>query len=786
MLRRILRFCAVGILIFTVFLSGFLGWLYFHLRSSLPLLEGDVSVASAYLKAPVAIERDNLGVPTIRASDRLDAAFALGWLHAQDRFFQMDLARRFGAGELSDLLGARALDYDTDLRLFSGRSIATAAYDTLPEEQKQLLGVYTDGVNAGISALDAAPPEYLLPGAKIRPWQPVDSLLVALSMGYDLQDERGMFDESRQMLANAMPEAVTDYLFRQRASTEAPLDENPGPQVEIPWDAWAEAIRAATAQTGESAASAGENGEPGSNAWASARTADGRAILANDMHLGLRVPNTWYRASMRLTGPHARDLDGATLPGLPLWIVGCNRHVAWGFTNSYIDTTDLIALELDPEDSTRYRGADGWEVFRERTEMITASSGEVKTVTIRETEWGPVREGVDGMLYAVVWTGAQPWAWNLNLFEMERVRDVEEAKSLAATLGIPTQNMMLADAEGGVAWTLAGAIPERDGIDGFLPLTAAEWGEGWQKRLPPELYPASGTPAQPILWSANQRMLGSDRAMRLLGDGGYDGGARAARIRDRLASGPVDESAMLSLQGDETVEVFERWRGVLRDFFREHGDGSARDESLLRLVESWDGTASVDSVAYPAVRELARRLELRAREQLLRPLGADAESLRLNDALPLADVAFACYAEKRDALAPDPASGWAAVVREEIDALPPEVGEQTWGEWNRLHLAHPLADGVPLLGRLLGFPATPLGGDYDAVRVVRHDFGASMRMVVSPGHEVDGFYHQPAGASGHFLSPYFRTGHEAWLEVAPSPLLPGEPQHLLRLLPNEE
>jgi penicillin amidase len=781
-MARLLLFLPVLVLLILV-VGG--TWLWFHFRASLPILEGEIAVAE--LTAPVRLERDRNGVPTIFAEQRTDAAFALGWLHAQDRFFQMDLTRRLGAGELSELIGARALNYDSLLRVHPGRAIAERALEALPEAHRKLLQRYAAGVNAGLAELEAAPPEYLLPGAEIRPWEPVDSLLVALSMWFDLQDEFGAYDYSRAILRESLPPEVGEYLLAARVSTEAPLDGVTGPAPEIPWKAWTEAVRAVT--QADSLSLPTELAEPGSNAWASRHTADGRAIVANDMHLALRVPNTWYRASLRLAGEDAREVDGATLPGLPLWIVGSNRKVAWGFTNSYIDATDLVHLELNPEDENQYRTPEGWEAFTVRTETIQASGGETKVHEVRETRWGPVRVSPDGTPYATVWLGAQPWAWNLELMGLETAENLDGALAIFQRSGMPPQNAVVVDRQGDLAWTIAGALPDRNGIEGFLPLDAAQWGEGWSGRLAPLRYPVVRHGANGVIWSANQRMLGEANAVAMMGDGGYDGGSRASRIRDVLRSQEVDEDAMLSLQGDETVEAYERWRRLVLEFLTNREMPlTDQEKSVQALLSEWDGTAAAESTSYPAVRALAIGLETRARAQLLSPLGALAKKVRLNDALPLADVAYLCYAEKRDALAPEPVSGWNAVIAASIAELDPPIaqGKLAWGQLNRLEITHPLGNALPFLKRFFDFPALPVGGDYEAVKVLRGDFGSSERMVVSPGHEEEGFYHQPGGASGHFLSPYYRSGHSDWVDLVPSPFLPGRPVHQLLLVPSSD
>lgn len=785
-IRLVLRWIARGLLALVIagVIAGLVLW--WHFTRSVASLDGMIVMTP--LSEAVSIQRDQNGVPTILASDRLDTARALGFLHAQDRLLGMDLNRRLGAGELAALVGEKAVEYDKWYRLFPGRDLAKDAYASLPADDRQLVDAYTEGVNAGINALKATPPEYLLPGAHVVSWKPEDCLLVAFSMYYNLQDCRAQIDEKRAIIRDALPKEVVAYLFGRTPMADAPLDGSAGPVLTLPLDAWTNAVKKTELLEQETVTTDTESMSSGSNAWAagSGATSDGRAILANDMKLALQIPHVWYRASGRYTAPDGSPvaIDGPTLPGLPVWIVGSNRHIAWGFTNSYTDQTDLVILELHPDDPTKYRTREGWKPFTIRTESIEVASAKSVPIEVRETIWGPVREGVDGNLYAVIWMGAQRGFWNMGLEHMARARSIDEAIAIAQYAAVPAQNFVVADDCGEVAWSLIGPLPDRNGINGFYPLTVDAIGEGWQGFLPPEKRPVIRHPADDRVWTANQRMIGGDR-LALVGDGGYDAGYRATRIRDRLAAPHQTEESMHSIQGEITAIHLEPWRRYFLDTLDPEALNEVPERTALReRIEAWNGQADADSVIYTQLTAVRSTIIALMGAQRAKPLGANANAIPTNHGIGFDEIALECLSASHDQFAPRKFVTMRQFTLHLLDALARVSSlKKPWGERNALAMHHPILGGIPVLGRLFKMPSTPQPGDAETVRVLRPGFGSSQRMVVSPGHEEDGFYHQPGGASGHFLSPFFRAGHQDWVEMNPSPFLPGPAVHTLILSP---
>ncbi|MDH3434752.1 MAG: penicillin acylase family protein, partial [Gammaproteobacteria bacterium] len=597
MRRWLLRLA--GGMILAVAIVVVLAW--FTIRASLPLLDGDLRVLG--LTASATIERDVEGIPTITAGSREDLAFATGFAHGQDRFFQMDLIRRRSAGELSELFGGLALEMDKRNRFHRFRSRAGAVLQNLPASELAFLETYADGVNAGIASLHAKPFEYYLLRVDPKPWTPADSLLVVYTMFTQLNDSRAIRDVQRGLAHRVLPHEAYAWMYPQGTNWDAPLMGDARP-VASPPAAEILSIR----HVRDTAPPSQEIGKPmlnGSNNWVVSGdlTKSGRAIVSNDMHLGLQAPNIYYQARLVVDGEAPRDVTGVTLPGAPFIVAGSNTKVAWGYTNSYGDWTDAVILRPGAEPGT-YETPAGDLPFTEYLERIVVKGAEPVDVSIRETIWGPVNEDVDypdGEI-AVSWIAHKLDAVNLRLLDLEVADSVHAAVDIANTIGMPPQNFVTGDAEGNIAWTITGKIPVRGNFDPMLP---ADWSEtaGWSGWVAAQDYPRIVNPESGRIWSANARVTDGE-ALRLVGDGGYDLGARSAQIRDRLfALDTFEPGDMLAIQIDDRAVFLTRWRDLLLDVLDE--ELVAADSNLAeyrRLAQAWIPRAAPESVGYRLVR----------------------------------------------------------------------------------------------------------------------------------------------------------------------------------------
>jgi len=800
-------FKALGLLIVVVLvvLAATASWVWWQVGRSRPQLGGERTVAG--LSAEVTIDRDQLGVPSVRAQSAEDLARALGFLHAQERFFQMDLARRRAAGELSELLGRATLPTDRGARLHRFRARATTVLEHESAENRALVTAYTEGVNAGLSALGAAPFEYLLLRQTPRPWVAEDSVLVVASMFFSLQDAAGNGDARAGVLAEALPLPLAEFLNSTTSDWDMPEHGAPfaalmppGPEVfdlrtaaSVGADAKREVFAlhpAAPPLDLEAAADA-----RGSNNWAVAgwRTTTGRAMVANDMHLGLGVPNIWYRAS--LTRPHnGRDLTlaGVTLPGTPGLIVGSNGTIAWGFTNTTADWTDRVRLDLVGEgDTLQYMTPDGPTAFVITQESIAIDGEAAETLEVRETIWGPVvGPDAQGRLHAIVWVPHFPEGMNLGLAALDTATTLDDAIAIANTAGVPAQNVVFADSTGGIAWTIAGRIPRREGFDGRYPTSWADGTRRWNGWYSPSDYPRIVNPESGMIVTANNRIV-SDEWLTMLGDGGYDPGGRARQIRDGLLSikkTGIDD--MLRIQLDDRAILMGRWRDLVLSVLDESVSSPERGE-FRRLVETtWTGHASIDSVAY----RLVRQFRLKAAELAWAPF---VDRVRpLDPGFPaspgrtLEGPVWALLTTQPAHLLDPKYADWSALMLDAIDQTIVSLtsnnrvlADRTWGEANTLTATHPLSRAVPQLSAWLDLPRQPLPGDSHVPRFQSASNGASERFAVSPGHESDGYFHMPGGQSGHPRSRNYTDGHQAWVTGEPTPFMPGQPVTRLVLRP---
>jgi penicillin amidase len=485
---------------------------------------------------------------------------------------------------------------------------------------------------------------------------------------------------------------------------------------------------------------------------------------------------------------------GVTLPGSPAVVAGSNTRVAWGFTNSQGDWSDLVIVETTSEEPDRYLTPDGWLTIEKQTETIFVRDGEPETIEIRSTIWGPIVDQDHlGRPRAIRWIAHDEGGANLVMLGLEHVATVHEAFDVANRSGIPPQNFVCADAEGNIGWTIIGRIPRRFGHSGRVPTSWASGSNGWDGWMEPEDYPRVANPANGIIWTANARVAG-DEMLEIIGDGGYDLGARARQIRDDLlALDSPDERDMLAVQLDDRALFLERWRSFLLDLLDEEALREEPKREVFRdLIETtWTGRASIDSQAF----RLVRAFRTFTFERVYGRLTAECEAVdggfniyRIQQAEgPL----WRLISEQPAHLLEPNSASWREVLLAVVDATISyyetesggELADQTWGARNGLWMRHPLSRAVPALSGWLDMPHQPLPGDSDMPRVQSPGWGASERLAVSPGREEEGYFHMPAGQSGHPLSPFFGAGHDAWVEGLPTPLLPGPAESVLTLVP---
>lgn len=788
---RLIRHSLVFLLLLALLLVGAV-WLF--LRGSMPQYTGEARIPN--LTTAVTIERDALGTATIHAQNHHDLIRALGFVHAQERFFEMDLMRRRAAGELAELFGATALPADRIARHYRMRSRVSVLLNQLPRNEYEILNTYQQGVNNGLNALATRPFPYLLTQSHPDDWKIEDSLLVVMAMYFMLNDLSKYREIELSTLKASLPDSVYKFLTANGGKWDAPLQGKPTTWPSLPT---ANEINLQTLDPELQHHDYQQNGNmPGSNSFAvSSALTHGGALVANDMHLELKVPSTWFRTRLIYLDSKNRDqthdITGVSLPGMPVIVVGSNRHIAWSFTNSYGDFADWARVTLDPHEPARYLSSTGWKPLSTYHETLHVKDAPDEQLIVHETEWGPIlAKDYDGTPLALAWTALQPNAINLKFGELGQVSSIDEAIVIAQSSGVPAQNFVVGDKNGNIAWTIAGPIPLR--TNNYDPSVPADWSvsnTGWDGWLETSQYPLIINPPSHRIWTANSRII-AHSSPDVIGDGGYDLGARAMQIRDNLnVRDQFTPADMMDIQLDHRALFLARWHQLLETTLNHMQDDTPWRDEIQQVLNDWDGQASTTSVSYRIVRSFRQAVIQRVIEGFatqIRQNNPNFEMPRLNQ---VENAVWLLIKQKPQHLLSPGYDTWTMLLNDSAEQVAKTMQDQSggisarnWGEYNTASIRHPLSRLLPnVIAKWLDMPADPLPGDYNMPRIQTPSFGASQRSAVTPGNEEEGYFDMPGGQSGHPLSPYYGSGHTNWVNEEPTPFLPGPAKQVLRLLP---
>lgn len=776
------------------------------LKRSLPVLSGVIKTEELSEGENVRIETDSLGIPRITASSYSQIAFGLGYVHARDRFFQMDLARRFASGELAELLGGGKSVVETDkaIRRYRFRHLCQNVIKQLNSDELAYLKHYTAGVNQALRDLKGSPWEYRLLKSHPRLWILEDSLLVSQSITLFLEGGDLAFHQAMDLIHRVLPKELAEFLTPPGSGWDCPIVGDAFPELEIPPPSCFNLRDGALNPSDFKVEnwSSLETKVLGSNAWAVSGTKahggkSGPALVANDMHLGLGLPPTWYKVSIFQTYHGSKPVmttHGVTLPGAPPVIAGSNGYVAWGLTSAQGDWGDLLVLELDPQNPRRYRTPDGWLEMKAIQEKILIKGGSELHVQIDWTIWGPVvDEDLDGRRRVWRWVAQELDGTNLNIQKLSLVQNVHEAIQVAASSGVPHVNFLVGDKKGNIAWTIMGRIPKRLGfglVDERLPMLASDCQSHWDGFLDPEEYPKVINPPDGLLWSANHRMVDGDMLQKI-GRGRYDRGVRATRIHQLLQScDRFDEQKMLEIQQDHKALLMHRWRDMLlEELTPELAACESRRVTFRNLIGSWSGQADSESVAYALLNECRLRIVAEVISPLVHMIhqaevGREKPVFRTSSISLETPVWQLLRCRPIHLLSPRFES-WESLILSCIDQTidhASENGWPTWGDVNRVRICHPFAKKIPLLKHWICAPEINSSGSLtDMPGVQSPAFGASQRLAVFPGRETEAIMQMPGGQSAHPLSQHFLDHLQDWLSGGRSPLVAGNSENILEI-----
>jgi penicillin amidase len=748
---------------------------YIGLRGSLPDLNTDV--VSINLASSATLSRDAIGTAVIEANSEYDAAYVLGYAHAQDRLFQMDLLRRQAAGELSEIVGIRALNVDKKHRFHQFRDRAQKIFETLPKHQQAILLSYTNGVNDAARSLSVKPFEYILTSSKFAPWKPADSLLASYSMYIDLQLAQTEIDFRLSVVDEVFGEDMYHF-FTLPSNYQAAIDGSIIEQqkINIPRAPLLDNSNGQSLALSYHYDSIEEQADIGSNNWAVAGdlTPSDSAMLSNDMHLGLSVPSIWYRAQINYTSDaQSVSVTGVSLPGTPAIIVGANKHIAWGFTNSNVDNVDWIKLNEDT-------------LTTQVSETISTPDGS-ELFSFEMSKYGPVRQ-FNGSRYALKWVAHQPYAVNMQIAQMAKMTNVADALELAKSVRIPAQNMVIADSGGKIAWQLTGAMTQRKPLD-RKAISESQYSELWeheQQSPAHQINPAIGR-----VWSANARVV-STKDLAQFGDGGYALGARQEQIVSLLMEKDnFVEKDFYDIQLNNEALFLVPWQQLLLDALN---DKSQKYSNDIEYLKSWGKCACADSVGYTLVRRFRSELI----NQLFAPVNIKLEEYQLSTSYIQRSIEPAVWAliqQQADDWLPTNMPDYTALIQSVYDSTVSRLKEQhgifdgnlealAWGQVNMLRVKHPFSSTLGPFSSLVDMPEVLGFGDSFLPAVQANTFGASQRLIVRPGNLEDAILTIPGGQSGHFLSPFYRKGFDDYAKHASTPLLPQRLEHVITFTPS--
>ncbi|QKM64550.1 penicillin acylase family protein [Polynucleobacter tropicus] len=748
----------------------------------------------------VTISFDETDIPHIKAKSQTDALFALGYLHAIERSWQLEMNRRIASGRLSEILGPDTVKIDRFIRTLGVKRAAEKQFDKYPVAAKRLLQAYADGVNAGNASLGwALPVEYFLTGSKPGHWSPTDSVAWMLMMAYDLggnwQKELQRLELSQYLTTKQVWEVILPYSHGELVSNMdfAKLYHelnvfNTNPKTENHKSKKLPSIELSTNDL-----PGGKDGI-GSNNWVlnGKLTDTGKPLLANDPHLGLSAPAIWYFAHLDAPG---LNVIGGTLPGIPAVVLGRTEKYAWSFTNTNPDVQDTYLEQLDPNNPSMYRGPNGMLPFTVRQEIIDIKGAAPLTFIVKETRHGPVisdsyaqaQRAIDTNRYALAlrWTALDHENQSVaGLLEMNRAKDLDSFKAALHKNYAPMQNVAMADTEGNISYQAAGVAPKRtlhQGLYGIAPAPGWDNQFDWNGYVPFDQLPASNNPEQGWIATANQAIIASNNPNPLTAD--WDVPTRYERIVQMIKDRSTHDTKYIKTMQGDTLSL---GATPLLDLFKSSQPKHTLGAKVLELTKNFDGNMSIDSpsalIFNAWADQLTRNVFSRLSYLFYENYGARNFRFPLISVLQNPNSPW-CDIPNTPAIETCAESSNIAFDRA-LEYLSSQYGNdpKSWS-WGKAHIAiseHRPISKVPVLGKLFNI-TTPFPGDSFSVNVGRLELNnsqnpfetlqaPSLRTIYDLSDLEKSLFIYQAGQSGWVQSPRYRNMSSLWVKNEYLPL----------------
>ncbi len=788
-LRTLLRLLLTLLAIAVIAFAAAVWWLVYR---PLPQLDGKANLPG--LQGQVSVDRDNWGVPHIRASTVEDAVEAQGYVVAQDRLWQMDILRRASRGQLSEILGKATLKIDKDFRNLNFGRAADRDLAQMNPEAKRLLEAYARGVNRFIEQhQETLPMEFTLLKYKPQPWRPADSLVLTGYMYRTLTDTRER-EIQRAIVAQKVGAELAKDLYsddssmdhfvvgdpdvKDKAETDAGNQEDDEDQMD-PEDVLKAGVahpepNGAMSQpdlTSYFAAQVSQwlqssehdiRGTLGSNNWvvSGAHTATGKPLLANDTHLELTIPPIWYE--VHLTAP-GWNIKGLTFPGAPLVIIGHNDRIAWGFTNNGADVLDLYTETFNPANPDEYRVNGKWQKADVYDEVFRVKGEPDQHMRLVVTRHGPVLHDPVDKAYAVKWTALEPGGLANSYNWLGRAHNWKQFREIMKQVWGPAQNAVYADVDGNIGYVMAARVPIRKKGRGEVPVPGDTDDYEWTGYIPFEQLPQSYNPESGFIATANARVTGPDYKPYLTDR--WEEPYRTARIydllRDKHDLRPED---MLKVQTDTYSYPHFFFGEQLVAAAKAAPPKDARAQKLIQQAKDWNGIADSNLAVVTfldATLHEALRLILEPR------LGADTKLYTwrrlvfLQWALTTRPTRWLPADYKNyDELLSAAADRTVKHLEMEMNSADPE--DWTWKKANYLDMMHPIGrEGI--LKKLLSKTGAAQSGTLYSPRASARHHGPSERFVANLADWDQSILLVPAGQSGQPGSEHYADQFSYWL-----------------------
>ncbi|MGX7112051.1 penicillin acylase family protein [Gemella cuniculi] len=761
MKKKIFRIIRRSLIFLLALIMIGVGYGYYFLNKSLPTVEGKVNVS--VLDENVKIYRNAKGIPTVEAKNEKDLYKAQGYVHAQDRLFQMDLARRQASGRLSEVVGKAALENDKKFLIFSLRRAAEDSYEGYSDEAKKILDYYAEGVNAYIDEAiknNKLPYEFSLLGYKPEHWTPIDSLTIGKYMAYDLGGHWDHLGFNNWVLNNLGKENLKQLLpesFSKNKDNEDIINANLGLDVKI------------DKKLSEIPRPPMENG---SNNWvvSGKKTKSGKPLLADDPHLGLSTPSVWYQMSLR-TPEH--KVSGVIFPGIPGIILGHNENIAWGVTNFGPDVQDLYIEKKDKNNPHRFE-YDG-EYYNAQVDKykIKVKGENEEDFEVVRTKHGPIIDellkplGQNDKSFSMQWTALESTQELEAILKIDKAKNWEEFEKALEDFKAPAQNFVFADNNGNIAYKSNGNVPIRKKGDGNLPVPGYSSEYGWNGYVPYNELPKVVNPKEGFISTANTETIKTSYHTSNVWAQPY----RKARIDEFLSEKnnlTVDDMKKLQMDTKNLYAV-----DFLSDLLKNVDENKISKKDVYETLKSWNYIDDKNEAA-PLIYDTWMK---KIRETILK----DKMSEEVYKFMPHKES----YVDKilRDAINGkkvnliEEKGGLNTILQnslnDTISELKNKYGENIsswkWGEEHKLGFRHPLSKSSDILAYFLNPKESPISGSKVTVQAAKQNeeglvnHGASWRFVYDfenqTGHHIVG-----PGQSGHFMSPYYDNQVQDWIE----------------------